>query len=337
MRENPAYLLKTDLKDIPLNSFLFLVLICWSVVVLICLLSLSKEQSSVTPTPAVDYNLSEWVTSASNRIEQTRHLTLQLARDYQTVEFLADTNAPAEHLSKYWESYLPRSPYISRIGVVQDETNDLFYVGEHEITSSEVASLENELLGYRMQASLLKNNDILFNALTGSIEEGNEIFFRFTTPIHYEEMRLGHLYVDININKLLLETSKEANSSNNIIMLDSEGNYVAETLQSTNQWSAKQGLVENIGFYYPELWQSMNAMLSGSYSSSPENTYFSKLDIPWYENQIKYFYLIQNARRNSHTAEASNYWQPLAFIWVIGMLGFMFMFSALKNKEHKRP
>lgn len=322
MNERPSYLEQQEKQSS--KAFVMMLGVIWSLTVLISFLFFA-EQKNASPTIKPQYQedmMSPWVLSTSKKIEQIRQLTLHLARDYQTVEFLADTSETGDDISSYWQSFKQQHNYISQIGVVEEETSDHFYVGQH-IQRSPSMSGSEELMNYWMQVGLLENNDILFYEFTGQ-EQG--MLFRFTTPVHYEDMRLGHLYIDLDVDQLLVETSLEFSDKtnrDNVFMLDMEGNYVAELTKAT--WSAKQAFEKSIGYYYPEFWQSMNAGLSGHFSTSSQQAYFSKLDIPWYENQIKYFYLIQISEKENINLSDPNVWKPALFIWLVGVIGLWLM------------
>lgn len=337
MRDIPSYLKDSSESALPYRFILISLLLGWTLAVFISYLAINRDSQKATSRQVSNYNLADWVTSTSSKINQARNLTLHLARDYQTVEFLADINEPAEHISNYWDSHIKEAPYIERIGVVEEETNDLFYVGKVEHTPTDFSDIENELLSYWMQVSLLNNDDVLFNYLSESghsDQNTQQELFRFTTPIHYEDLRLGHLYIDININELLSVTANELGElSQNVIMLDSLGNYVAESKALNKDWSAKTAFVENIGFYDPELWRAMNAMLSGNHNASSQETYFSKIDVPWYENQIKYFYLVEFKEKALQANVASFASLPILFIWLIGLFGFTLAVSTVKPKR----
>lgn len=315
MNEQPSYL--EPQKNRSSNVLVLTLGIFWSLVIAFSFLYISAQVPSSSPI-LKDQVLSPWIISTSRKIEQIRQLTLHLARDYKTVEFLADTSEAGDEISNYWQSFKQEHNYISQIGVVEEETSDHFYVGHYVDQSPSISTGSDELLNYWMQVGLLKNNDILFFDFFGQEEGG---LFRFTTPVHYEDMRLGHLYIDIDVNQLLLETAQElpnSGSFGNVVMLDKEGNYVAESTQAN--WSAKHAFERSIGYYYPEFWRGMNAGLSGQFSTSSQEAYFSKLDIPWYGNQIKYFYLVQISNKDTPLASPLNLWKPAIFIWIVGLL-----------------
>lgn len=320
MNEQPSYLQDKYSS----NAFVIMLGVIWSLVILISFLLLATQRGSSTPsdTQYQEHIMSPWVLSTSKKIEQVRHLTLHLARDYKTVEFLADTSETGDDISSYWQTFKERHSYISQIGVVEEETSDHFYVGQHLHKTPSMNS-STELMNYWMQVGLLNNNDILFYEFSGQ-EQG--MLFRFTTPVHYEDMRLGHLYIDLDVDQLLVQTALElAGNTNtkNIFMLDMQGNYVAEHTEAT--WSAKQAFEKSIGYYYPEFWRSMNAGLSGHFSTTSQQAYFSKLDIPWYENQIKYYYLIQISEKAHGSLSGPSVWKPALFIWLVGLLGLWLM------------
>jgi hypothetical protein len=329
MRADPKYL---EHHPGSISSYVILMAIAWTFIVPFSFLFIidhsTTESPSVMPTPHV---MSPWVSSTAQKIERTRTLTLHLARDYKTVEFLADTSETGDELSGYWNAFKEQHPYITQIGVVEEDTSDHFYVGRYVRESPSISTGSEELINYWMQVGLLKNNDILFFDFS---EVGQGVFFRFTTPVHYEDMRLGHLYIDVDVDQLLLHTALELSSQamdSSIVMLDQEGNYVSEL--TDNHWSAKKAFEQSIGYYYPEFWLGMNARLSGQFSTATQTTYFSKLDIPWYENQIKYFYLVQISPKAASPLPETTLWQPAVFIWLIGLLGLGLLHQLIRKQR----
>lgn len=334
MRELPSYMHEESSKE-STYGFVAMLAVCWTLTVLISFLFISKQTVGTTDNLApTGQNLSPWVSSTAEKINQIRKLTLHLARDYQTVEFLADTSESGDQISEYWKSFKEQHPYIAQVGVVEEESSDHFYIGNFTQLSTEGLAESDELINYWMQVGLLNNNDILFYEFSGN-EQG--VLFRFTTPVHYESMRLGHLYIDLDVSKLLSDTAEDLSNqpaNESIIMLDKEGNYVAET--NSTEWSAKRAFEQSIGYYYPEFWRGMNSGLSGQFSTVSQTALFSKLDIPWYENQIKYFYLIQISDKDETLISQPQIWQPALIIWITGLLGLWLMHRRLARlAEHK--
>lgn len=332
MRTDPKYL---EHPSGSISSYVILMAIAWTFLVPFSFLFIvdhsPSDSSSSMETPHV---MSPWVSSTAQKIERTRTLTLHLARDYKTVEFLADTSETGDELSTYWNAFKEQLPYITQIGVVEEDTSDHFYVGRYVRESPSISTGSEELINYWMQVGLLKNNDILFFDFS-EVEQG--VLFRFTTPVHYEDMRLGHLYIDVDVDQLLLHTALELSSveqqeqmmNSSIVMLDKEGNYVSEL--TDNRWSAKKAFEESIGYYYPEFWLGMNARLSGEFSTATQTAYFSKLDVPWYENQIKYFYLVQITPKASSSLSGTSLWKPAIFIWLTGLFGLWMLHQRIRK------
>lgn len=325
MRETPSYMSKSKDK-IPFSAFTITLLCLWTLFIGLTFTVLNQQHLDTQP-PTNTQNLSPWVTSTANQINQVRQLTKHLARDYQTVEFLADTSESGDQLSSYWQFFQNKYPYIRQIGVIEEESSDHFFIGGNPTQLIPSSNTSEELVNYWMQVGLLQRGDILFFAFQHKHRDAQ---FRFTTPVHYDDMKLGHLYIDFDINQLLSHTSQQLlqralvseQSQANIIMLDKEGRFVAES--ETSQWSAKEAFSEGIGYYYPEFWQGMNSGLSGRFSTVSQTTYFSKLDIPWYQNQIKYFYLVQIAEKPTPTPLPKWDGAWLA-AWIIGLIGLLLM------------
>jgi hypothetical protein len=329
MRTQPSYLKHEQETSTAL--ILYIPTVVWTFIILLAyLITLGSAEPK---SPLQPKSISPWITSTSEKLETIRKLTLHLARDYQAVEFLADTRVSAAHLSDYWSSFQNKHPYIEQIGITEKETGDQFFISQRNAITSPLLS-EAQSLNFLLQTSLLNNDDVLFY---NYVNHEKAWFFRFSTPVHYEDLRLGHLHIDINTEMLLASISEELSPlglKDAIIMLDKEGKYVASSSQK--DWSIQTALSQEISYYYPQMWEHMNSGLSGVYSNYSQHAAYSKLDIPWYEEQIKYFYLIQLS--NKPSTYSNKYWHTILLIlWLagLGMLTVTTPHTMFHSTQHK--
>jgi hypothetical protein len=323
----------------------YLITAIWTIICLICYFSF--QPSATHQTQQTD--LSRWITLASEQINETRELTRHLANNYQTVELLADPADLNHHLSKHWLELIRNTPFIERIGVMEYQRGEVFYVSNPRFMSQQEGDWASQqqvntdksiddMVNYWMQAQLITRNDVLFNSFFRDQQQTSDNgFFRFTAPVYYNDLRLGLVYLDLNLAELMNYVSNDLTTASNtdLIMLNKEGYFLAQTRDesvASLAESNKQHFEESIGYYYPEFWRTMNAGLSGHFQTASDSAYFSKLDIPWYEDQIEYFYILQISDRPA--VERSNTYQKILIIlWIIGSL--LILVAAIRKRKNE--